>query len=192
MASMLFETGRFRTGHAMQSHRASPTARRYGIDMRARCRRCHPRRHCVASTISAVHRRYRHAVPSRPATSRSRTLCHARFRLSERIAPADRTLCRRGCLAAVNRRVVGSPRRNRSDEQAQCDQAARQFPKVIQVQHDENSIIGGRRVFLRETQPGAAVRRTVRRSRSSRFVCQCKTRMNADSRTSKLTPALPR
>src|ERR1700744_2361560 len=54
---------------------------------------------------------------------------HARFRLPERIAPADRTLRRRGCLAAVDRRVVGGPRWNRSGEQAQYDQTARQFSK---------------------------------------------------------------
>jgi hypothetical protein len=74
MAATSFRTTLFGMGHAMQSYRESPTTQRYGIDMRARCMRHQPRRRCVPSAISAAHRLYRHAAPSRPATSQRRTM----------------------------------------------------------------------------------------------------------------------
>jgi hypothetical protein len=64
---------------------------------------------------------------------------HTRFRLSKRIVTANRALSRRGRLAAIDRRVVSSPRRNRGGEQAQGDRARCQFSKMIEVQHDDIS-----------------------------------------------------
>jgi len=132
MAPMSCETVTFRMGHAMQSHRESPTAQRYGIDRRARCMQHHPRGHCVPPAISAARRRYRYAAPSRRATLRAEQGRHSGFGPPERIAPTDRTLSRRRRLAAIDRHVVSRARRNRSAEQAQCDKTACQFPKIVE------------------------------------------------------------
>ena len=67
----------------------------------------------------------------------------AGFRLTERIAPADRTLRRRGRPSANDRRVVGSTRRDRSGEQGQCDQTADAFPITVEMQLDDISPMGG-------------------------------------------------
>jgi hypothetical protein len=69
-------------------------------------------------TVRDPLRQASHAVPSQPATSGRKHCRRARFRLPERIAPADCTPRRRGRLAAVDRRVAGGARWNRSAGQA--------------------------------------------------------------------------
>jgi hypothetical protein len=114
------------------------------------------------------------------------------FRLSERIAPADRALRRSGCLAAIGRRVVGGPRWNRSGKQAQCEQAARQFPKIVEVQHDDISPIERERRLPQSSATGCCSPANSALSPLQPIWMPMQTRMNADNRTSTLTPTVPR